>query len=80
VAPSSDMWMMSEHPLLLCCYCSDTLVAMDQLPMITMTYGPLLQYLFIAVDFFLDNDSISVDQDVFCCGDPSGSSMIITIQ
>jgi hypothetical protein len=34
---------------LLCCHCSDDLVTVSRLPVITVTYDPLLQCLFIVV-------------------------------
>jgi hypothetical protein len=37
------------YPSLLSYHCSDALVAMDRLPMATVTYGPLLQCLFVVV-------------------------------
>jgi hypothetical protein len=36
-------------PSLLCCHCSDALVEMGQWPVSTVTYGTLLQCLFIVV-------------------------------
>jgi hypothetical protein len=42
---------------LLCYHCSDAVVAMGQLPVTTVTYGPLLQCMFIVVDGFQSNYS-----------------------
>jgi hypothetical protein len=66
VAPSSDGWMMSVCPSLLgatiatdvfwlslLCHYNNALVATGRLPMATVTYGLLIQCLFIIVVFVI---------------------------
>jgi hypothetical protein len=84
VAPSSDGRMTSACPSLigiivatdifcpwlLRCYYNDALVATDRLLVSTVTYSPLLQYLFGVVasdDLFCTNElGISVEFNYFC--------------
>jgi hypothetical protein len=75
VASSSDGRMTSAHPsllgtivdacvfcpLLLCHHCSGTVVAMDRLPVTTVAYDPLLQWLFVVVILSLMIDTCTHD-------------------